>query len=84
MTCQRNEENGGHSSLVKHFAIRSMFKIDYLLKFLLLLTFSTLAQKSLIYAGLQVLVKIRKKPESRTTSRFLAKGAEKELLSNII
>jgi len=36
MTCQKNGENGGHSSLVKHFAIRSMFKIDYLLKFLLL------------------------------------------------
>jgi hypothetical protein len=34
----------------------------------------------LIYACLQVLVKIREKPESRTISGSFAKDAEKELL----
>jgi hypothetical protein len=33
----------------------------------------------LIYACLQVLVKIREKPESRTTSGSFAKDAEKEI-----
>jgi hypothetical protein len=38
----------------------------------------------LIYACLQVLVKIREKPESRTTSGSFAKDAEKEIYNFII
>jgi hypothetical protein len=38
----------------------------------------------LIYACLQVLVKIREKPESRTTSGSFAKDAEKEMKDNFL
>jgi hypothetical protein len=42
--------------------------------------FRTLSKKSLIYAGLRVLVKIRENPESRMVSSFIEKGAEYELM----